>query len=206
MRGIFVTFEGGEGAGKSTLLNKVADYLELKGLCCVKTQAPGGTSLGRSLREILLYKKEIALLPRAELLLFLADRAQHVDEVILPALQRGSLVLCDRFTDSTRAYQSGGRGLDDREVYALCEFAAAALKPDLTLYLDIDPLLAMRRIVRSTDRIESEALLFHQKIRAAFLKIAKEESERIYLIDASASFEEVFQQACRQIDVLLSHR
>ena len=187
-KGLFITFEGGEGAGKTTLIQKVYNTLSSRGFPVVKTRAPGGTSLGEKICALLLEHKEIPIVVEAELLLFLADRAQQVREVILPALNDRKIVLCDRFNDSTLAYQAGARGLDATLVKQLCSFACANLVPTHTFYLDLDPRIGMQRLAQNTpskDRIESEAVAFHQKVREAFLKIAKEERGRFHVIDAS---------------------
>lgn len=198
----FITFEGGDGAGKSTLIDKVTQILLQRGYSVCKTRAPGGTRLGDALRDLLLHKKDLAIGLRAELLLFLADRAQHVEEVILPALKEGKVVLCDRYNDSTEAYQSGARGLDLKTVRDLCAFACHNLQPDLTLYLDIDPREALKRISAAKDRLELEKIDFHDRIRKAFHEISKRDPQRFYLIDAAASPESVFEKAMELIDAL----
>lgn len=198
MKGLFITFEGGEGAGKTTLIDQIYAHLQQRALKVIKTRAPGGTRAGESIRELVLHHKGISLFPRAELLLFLADRAQHTDEVILPAIQQGTIVLCDRFNDSTVAYQGGARGIDLSTVKELCNFATGNLQPNLTLYLDLDPKIGLERVKKlgsGKDKIELEKLSFHDKIRRAFHAIAKEEPERFHLIDASRSPEEVFLKA-----------
>lgn len=202
----FITFEGGEGAGKSTLMQKVEKTLSERGVRLFKTRAPGGTEVGEKIRELLLLKQDIKLGKRCELLLFLADRAQHVEEVIVPALKDYDLVLCDRFNDSTIAYQGEARGLGHNTVRGLCAFAAGDVLPDLTLCLDIDPLIGLKRVQAtgaSKDRIESEVLLFHQNIRRAYHEIAKKEPKRFHLLDASLSPEEVYKQAMVLINALL---
>lgn len=209
-KGIFITFEGGDGAGKTTLIDKLYNYLEKSAKSVLKTRAPGGTQTGKDIRQLLLHTDHASLSKRCELLLFLADRAQHVDEVILPALQRGKIVLCDRFNDSTLAYQGGARGFNEEFVLDLCDFACNGLIPDLTLYLDLDPKIGFERNQRaglSKDRIESETLKFHQKIRRAFRKIAQKDPKRFIIIDASQSPDEVYNQAKLKIDALLkTHR
>ncbi len=203
-KGLFITFEGGDGAGKTTLIEKI--YASLSQYPVLKTRAPGGTEIGKEIRHLLLHKEGAPLSKRCELLLFLADRAQHVDELIRPALDRGEIVLCDRFNDSTIAYQGGARALSTRLTRNLCHFACDGLKPDLTLYLDLDPKIGFERASRagfSKDRIESETLKFHQKIRQAFKQIAKKEPRRVFLIDASQPPEEVYTLAQKKIDALL---
>lgn len=205
-KGVLITFEGGEGAGKTTLIDKIYAHLLSHSYSVVKTRAPGGTQIGKAIRSLLLDHQEYTLSKRAELLLFLSDRAQHVDELILPALKRKEIVLCDRFNDSTIAYQSGARGFEEAWVRKLCSFACDSLKPDLTLYLDLDPKIGFARVQKagmSKDRIESETLKFHQKIRKAFHAIAKKEPKRFLILDASCSPEDVFTQAIEKIDALL---
>jgi dTMP kinase len=204
--GLFITFEGGDGAGKSTLIGKVFDHLEKEGQTVLKTRAPGGTEIGQEIRNLLLHKQGSPLSKRCELLLFLADRAQHVDQQILPALSEGKIVLCDRFNDSTVAYQGGARGLTPEIVSHLCQFACNGLTPDLTLYLDLDPKIGFERVKKAgmtKDRIESETLEFHQKIRETFRQIAVSEPNRFVILDASKTAEEVFQLAKERIDALL---
>lgn len=199
-RGLFITFEGGEGSGKTTLQQKLVSHLSSIGYSLLSTRAPGGTALGVSIREILLYKKKIDLCKQAELFLFLADRAQHVEEVIVPALKEKKIILCDRFNDSTIAYQGGARGVDLLFIEQLCAFAVRDLSPDLTIYLDIDPKEGLRRaqaaIVThaksSYDRLEQEHLEFHERVRETYLMLAKKFPKRICVVDASQSVEQVF--------------
>ncbi|MBM3207237.1 MAG: dTMP kinase [Chlamydiae bacterium] len=204
--GCFITFEGGDGAGKSTLIETIHQYLEKTGRSVLKTRAPGGTRVGEIIRSLLLTKTETPLSDRGELFLFLADRAQHVQEIIKPALDKGCIVLCDRYNDSTVAYQGTARGFDPDWTRSLCNFATHDLQPDLTLYLDIDPKVGLSRVLRlgnDKDRIESEGLAFHEKIRKAFHKIAKQDSERFKIIDASLSTAEVFEHALAKINYVL---
>ena len=200
---MLISFEGGDGAGKSTLIQKIYDDLNAQGQDVLLTRAPGGTMTGELIRHLLLHHDEKDISPRCELFLFLADRAQHVQEVILPALQQKRIVLCDRFNDSTVAYQGGARGFDLDWIRKLCLFATQNLEPDITLYLDIDPEEALKRVNRSKDRIEKEALEFHKKIRGAYLEIAKKEPKRFHVIDASRNPDDVFTEAAL---VLATHR
>ncbi len=205
-KGIFITFEGGDGAGKTTLIQKIFTYLEKLDFDVVQTRAPGGTQIGQDIRNLLLHKHDAPLSTRSELLLFLADRAQHVEEYISPNLQKKKIILCDRFNDSTIAYQSGARGFNEKFVRELCAFACEGMEPHLTLYLDLNPKIGFERAKKAhlaQDRIESETLKFHQKIRNAFKKIAKKEPKRFILIDASKTPEEVYVQAKVSIDALL---
>lgn len=201
-KGLFITLEGGEGAGKSTLIRHLAEQMEKEGHELLITREPGGSPLGEKVRSLLLESKE-PIDSRAELLLFLAARADHVTRIIDPALSEGKLVLCDRFTHSTLAYQGYGRGLDLNELRRLCSFASHDLTPDLTLFLDVPVAVGIeRREKRSAaDRMEREESTFHEKVRAGFLDLAK--AGGMEVIDASASPTEVAQTAWRHIEPLL---
>lgn len=194
-KGLFITFEGCEGAGKSTLILRVFDALVKRGLDVIKTREPGGSIVGQQIRKLLLESKSLS--PRTEVLLFLADRAEHVHSVIKPALEMDKVILCDRYTDSTLAYQGAARDLD---VTDLCSFAAYDLEPHLTLYLDIDPQLGLSRIQRKKDRMETEGSHFHHKVREGFLSLAKKHPKRIATLDASLSQEEVFKLAMEVVN------
>ncbi len=200
---VFISFEGGEGAGKSTLIQKVYEEFLKREAPVLLTRAPGGTMTGELIRHLLLHHDEKDISFRCELFLFLADRAQHVEQVIVPALKKQTIVLCDRFNDSTVAYQGGARGFDPAWVRKLCLFATKDLEPDITLYLDIDPHEGLKRVERSKDRIEKEDIAFHQKIRLAYLQIAKQEPKRFHVLDASQSPDDVVRQALHVLD---SHR
>ncbi|MBN2397480.1 MAG: dTMP kinase [Deltaproteobacteria bacterium] len=198
--GVFVTFEGIEGSGKTTQIRKAADYLKQRGLSCIVTGEPGGTPLGGELRKILLDKTALALSGRTELLLFAADRAQHVEEVIMPALEQGVVVLCDRFSDATVAYQGYGRGEDREYVRSLCAFASRSLVPDMTLLFDISAEAGLARIMDRAhrtgsapreDRFERERLRFHEIIRDGYLTLAQGDPARFRVIDASRDIDEV---------------
>jgi len=185
---VFVTLEGPEGAGKSTLMRDLASRLEAGGDEVVTTREPGDSRLGLMLRPILL--EGGSLDPKAELLLFLADRAQHVSEIVRPALERGALVLCDRYVDSTLAYQGYGRGIDLDTLGSWNDFATGGLLPDLTLLLDIEPSNGLLR-VQNKDRLDSEPLEFHLKVRNGFLAQAARNPSRWVTLDASQAFETV---------------
>lgn len=199
MKGYFITFEGGDGAGKTTLIKEIHRALVKKGHDIFETRAPGGTNIGKTLREIILHSKE-PIDKKTELFLYLADRSEHIEKVILPALELGKTILCDRYNDSTIAYQGVGRNLGIDFVKNLTEFATNKLKPTLTLYLDVDPELGLARTNTSKDLIESEGISFHEKIRKAFHKLADQEPDRIYIIDANASKETVLKKALHLID------
>lgn len=197
---MLISFEGGEGAGKSTLIQRVYEEFQRRQKAVLLTRAPGGTMTGELIRHLLLHHDEKDISACCELFLFLADRAQHVEQVIIPALQKKMVVLCDRFNDSTVAYQGGARGLDPVWIRKLCHFATQDLEPDLTLYLDIDPQEGLQRVQRSKDRIEKENLAFHQNIRSAYLEIAKKEPKRFHVLDASATPDNVFLQAAALLE------
>jgi len=198
-RGVLITFEGGEGAGKTTLIDKIEAWLLQKDLPLFRTREPGGTHLGEQIRQILLQTTD-PLSPYTELALFLASRAQHIEERIIPALKAGKIVLCDRFNDSSIAYQGSGRGLGLEKVDEVCTFFSQGLKPDLTLYLDIDPEIGLSRILRGKDRIEVEKLSFHQKIREGYHFLRERYPKRFHLLDASKKPEEVFRAALKLIE------
>ena len=208
-QGLLVTFEGGDGAGKSTLIEGLYRLLEARGEDVLRTRAPGGTAVGEKIRSLLL-QADKQLDDRCELFLFLADRAQHMQEIIFPALEAGKIVLCDRFHDSTIAYQGVARGLDADLVSSFCLFASQEKKPDLTFYLDISPRIGLERTLKKNgekDRIESESIAFHEGIRCAFLTIAEKEPKRVRVLDATLSQEELLQQSIRQLDdIFFSHR
>lgn len=200
-QGILITFEGGEGAGKTTLIDEMARKLSGRDRIVLKTREPGGTKLGEHIRSILLQHPE-PISPYAELSLFLASRAQHIVEVIGPALEQGKIVLCDRFNDSSVAYQGAARGLGMEEVRAFCKFISQGVEPALTFYLDLDPQIGLARAAkeRSQDRIEAETLLFHQKIREAYLSIHHKNPHRFHLIDASLPPQRVLEEAMKRVN------
>lgn len=202
--GLFITFEGGEGAGKTTLIDEVARYLTSEGYPFLRTREPGGTKLGEEVRNILLHQG--AMSAYAELCLFLASRAQHIAEVIGPALEQKKIVLCDRFNDSSIAYQGAARGLGMEKVAEFCEFISQGLKPHLTLYLDIDPELGLTRAknTHAHDRIEAETIAFHERIRQAYIAIHNADPHRFHLIDATESPTGVYKEAMRHLLPLLS--
>jgi len=192
---VFITFEGGEGAGKSTQLALVRDWLVVLGYPVVTSREPGGTPLGQRLRGLLL-DPSVTMDPWAEVLLFAADRAQHVAQVLKPALARGEIVLCDRFTDSTLAYQGWGRGLDLAQLHQINQLATGGLTPDLTLWLDIAPEEGMARARRERvpDRMEADTLAFHGRVRTGFATLLAQEPQRLQRVDAQGPIPEVFEQ------------
>ena len=187
MEGLLVTFEGTEGSGKTTQLIRLAAYLTKLGYSVVTTREPGGTRVGEQIRRLLLSTRTQRLDNRAELFLYLASRAQHVSERILPSIERGKIVLCDRFSDATLVYQGYGRALPKAFVKESINFAASRLIPNLTLLLDIDVDKGLRRIRRrgSANRMDQEGVKFHQQIRKGYLQIARAEPRRFRVIDAN---------------------
>ncbi|MEE4293674.1 MAG: dTMP kinase [Xanthomonadales bacterium] len=199
MSGLFITVEGGEGAGKSTQIARMATWLEAQGHTVVLTREPGGTRLAERLREQLLDRQNEDLGALTELLLMFAARAQHLHELIRPALARGETVVCDRFTDATWAYQGGGRGLPDDAISTLEQLVHGDLQPQLTLLLDLPVKEGLRRAaLRSeSDRFESESVEFFERVRAAYLKRAQGDPERFAVIDAARAVDDVWQQVER---------
>lgn len=190
---MFITFEGPEGAGKTTQSRLLAEALRAVGHDVVTTYEPGGTAAGEAIRRILLTPEAgRPLAATTEALLFNAARAQLVEEVIRPALARGAIVLCDRFSDSTLAYQVGGRGLPAAAVSAVIDFATTGLQPDLTILLDLDVAAGLtRKRGGPVDRLEREEAVFHQRVRAAYRAIAQQEPGRVVLLDAARSVEDL---------------
>ncbi len=205
--GKFITIEGTEGAGKSTSLNYIKDVLQQKGIVFITTREPGGTPIAEKIRELLLDKANTALCDDAELLLMFASRAQHLNELIIPALQSGQWVISDRFTDATYAYQGGGRGLPCEKITQLEQWVQGDLRPDATILLDIPVEQGMER-VRSrgeTDRFEEEQMSFFSRIREAYLRLARENPQRYYIIDTRPDIEEVYQQLDRVLKKLVDN-
>ena len=197
--GCFVTIEGGEGVGKTTLLAALADHAREAGLDVVVCREPGGTALGERLRNALLRAGGDAPDAHAELLVFAAARAQLVAEVIRPALERSALVVCDRYADSTTAYQHFGRGLPRATVDAVNAAATGGLTPDLTLLLDLPPAEGLRRAGRAGDYMEREDLAFHERVRSGFAALAQAEPERWRVLDASRDADGVAAEAWGEV-------
>jgi dTMP kinase len=196
--GVFITFEGLDGCGKTTQLALLAGKLEEKGYSVVRAQEPGGTRVGREIRKILLDGASADLRPLPELLLYFASRAQNVEEVILPALEAGRIVLADRFTDASMAYQGYGRGLGPEVVSALDKIACRNLVPDVTFLIDIDAETSVRRALgrnaaaaADESRMEREDLDFHRRVREGYLAISKKEPERVVVIDGCRGTQEI---------------
>ncbi|MCU7798818.1 MAG: dTMP kinase [gamma proteobacterium symbiont of Lucinoma myriamae] len=195
-KGKFISIEGSEGSGKSTNINFIQDYLKQKNIPFILTREPGGTPIAEKIRDLLLDKANTRLCDDAELLLMFAARAQHLNELIIPALESGKWVISDRFTDASYAYQGGGRGLSWQKIAQLEEWVQGDLRPDATILLDIPVDKGMERVRRrgETDRFEQEQLSFLNRIRDTYLKLAAENPERFYIIDTLPEIEEVHKQ------------
>ncbi|RID84508.1 dTMP kinase [Peribacillus asahii] len=202
-RGVFITLEGPEGAGKTTILQLLGAALEKEGHRVVVTREPGGIPIAEQIREVILNKENTAMDSRTEALLYAAARRQHLVERIIPALEQGMIVLCDRFIDSSLAYQGHARGLEIEEIYSINTFAIADVMPDITLYFDIEPEEGLKRIQannhREVNRLDLETIDFHKKVREGYQLVMNRWKERFVLIDASQSLEVVFEQAKQSI-------
>ncbi|MFD3448289.1 dTMP kinase [Microbacteriaceae bacterium 4G12] len=207
MNGLFITIEGPEGSGKSTIISKLLSYLQDKGHTVIATREPGGIAIAEEIRNVLHNKEHTMMDPRTEALLYAAARRQHLVEKVMPALEKGWLVLCDRFVDSSLAYQGYARGLGVEKVWEINQFAIEDCMPNLTLYLDIEPAKGLERIQqdegREVNRLDLESLSFHEKVREGYLQLAKQFPERIVSIDADQSLEAVFEEAKRRIELHL---
>ncbi len=192
-RGLFITFEGADGCGKTTQIKLLKEYLEKSGYKVVLTREPGAKGLGEKIREILLNYDGVVS-DRCESFLFLADRAQNIDIIVNPAVQEGKIVLCDRHIDSTVAYQGYGRGLDLERINKLNQLAIDGRMPDLTVVFDIDVETSMKRVGKEKDRMESAGIEFHNRVRKGYLEIAKNDPERVKVVDGAMSVDEVFEK------------
>jgi dTMP kinase len=201
VRGVFITFEGGDGSGKSTQSRRLAKRLQAEGRQVLLLREPGGTKLGEKVRKVLLERKH-PIQPEAELLLFLAARAELVRDVIRPALARGEVVLCDRFSDSTLAYQGYGRGLDIESLTQLDVWATGGLVPDLTVLLDVPVEVGRAHVGKDADAIEREDNAFHERVRRGFLTIAAEAPDRFLVLDATRNKADVSADVWRRIVTL----
>ncbi len=209
-KGLFITFEGIEGSGKSTQAQALARYLRDKGFEVVETREPGGTPVAEHIRKVFLRptrerRSGDSLIPECEVALILAARSQHVANRLLPALEQGAVVICDRFSDSTLAYQGFGRGLPLRELQSLTRWAAKGLTPDATFLFDLPVSQGLRRRLNSTDvnRLDHETAAFHQRVRNGFLRLAQQAPRRIHTINARRSAETIARQLITLIDPLL---
>ena len=204
-KGRFLTFEGTDGSGKTTQMRLLAERLRQRHRTVIETQEPGGTGIGMQIRRILLDNANHRLCPVAEMLLYFAARAQNFDEIIMPAWEGGAVVLSDRFTDSTLAYQGAGRGLGEDVVMQLHNLACHGLQPDLTVYLDIDTATAMERATMRgpVDRIDGETADFHSRVRSAYLDLAQRNASRIAVVDGRGPIADVHQRVWAAVEGVL---
>ena len=201
-RGLFITFEGADGCGKTTQLKLLAEDLMMRGYDIVITREPGAKGLGEKIREILLnYDGDVS--DRCESFLFLADRAQHIDMIVNPAVETGKIVLCDRHTDSSVAYQGYGRGLPVERIKMLNELAVNGRHPDLTIVFDIDVETSMSRVGDEKDRLESAGMEFFNRVRNGYLEIAKQEPQRVKVLNAAKSIDEIQKDVKKLVENLL---
>ena len=200
-KGLFITFEGVDGCGKTTQINLLNEYLKNKNYNTVLTLEPGGSDIGKNLRQILLHHEGF-IDDTCELLLYLADRAQHTKTVILDNINKGNIVLCDRYIDSTLAYQGYARKGDIEKINLLNIIATGGIEPDITFLFDIDIDTAQKRVGNSKDRLEKESMDFHKRVKEGYLEIAKN-NKRIKVIDASKSIEEIFKEVKNYTDKIL---
>jgi len=210
---LFITFEGPDGSGKSTQINLVVDYLTRQGYEVLCTREPGGTAIGDQIRQVVHDIGNTEMSARAEILLYSASRAQLVEQVILPHLAQGRVVLCDRYADSTYAYQGYGRQMDFETLRLITHFATQGLKPDLTIYLDLDVTEGLRRKTAANmsgegewNRMDQLELAFHQRVRAGYLEMAQTEPERWLIVDASAPVAQINQIICQRLEQVLGVR
>lgn len=202
-KGFFITFEGADGCGKTTQSELIQKYLENKGYEVIWTREPGSKGLGQKIRELLLhYDGDVA--PSCEAFLFLADRAQHIEKLIKPAIEQGKIVICDRHTDSTIAYQGYGRGKDIEQLKYLNNLATNGLKPDLTFVFDVSTEVAQQRVGSEKDRMESAGIEFHKKVRQGYLEIANKEPNRVKVINANDKIEDIFEAAKKELNKFLA--
>lgn len=198
-KGTFITFEGGEGSGKTTLIGGLADRLQQAGYDVVTTREPGGSPIAESIRAVILERNHTAMDGRTEALLYAAARRQHLVEIVLPALARGAIVLCDRFIDSSLAYQGYARGLGMDEVWEINRFAVEGCMPAMTLYLDLEPEAGLARIRadagREVNRLDLEGLAFHRKVRDGYREVARRYPERIVTLDAMQAPDDLLREA-----------
>ncbi|MET3197140.1 dTMP kinase [Bacillus sp. OAE603] len=209
MESLFITFEGPEGAGKTTIINMVTEEFQKIGLNFISTREPGGIRIAENIRNIILDPENTEMDIRTEALLYAAARRQHLAEKVLPALEEGRIVLCDRFIDSSLAYQGVGRGIGIDEIYQINEFAINGLMPHLTIYFDLDPKIGLQRVhqadEREINRLDLEELDFHLKVQCGYYEIIKREPNRFKVIDASRTIEEVYEATLQAILEKIGH-
>lgn len=204
-RGLFLALEGGEGAGKSTQAGRLGDWLRAAGHDVLLTREPGGTPVGDRLRSLVLDPATGDLSPRTEALIYAADKAEHVDAVLVPSLAKGSVVVTDRYVDSTLAYQGAGRALSVHELEPVARWATRDLRPHLTVLLDVDPRTGTGRF-QTRDRLEAEPLDFHDRVRQGFLDLAAADPAHYLVLDAAAPVDDLAARICSRVDALLPER
>jgi dTMP kinase len=205
VRGKFITFEGIEGCGKTTQINRLAASLKARGFGVVLSREPGGTAIGDRIRDILLDPRSVAMHPLTELLLYEASRRQHLEEIIIPALKKGEIFLCDRFSDSTIAYQGAARNIEAGIIKELDKIATGGFKPDLTLVLDLGPSEGLERARGRSepDRFEREKTAFHEAVRNGYLELAKKEPARVKIVNGAQNIDDVEKEIAAIVDDLL---
>lgn len=208
MRGLFITLEGPDGSGKSTIIGLIGNYLKDKGIEFIMTREPGGTLIGEEIRHIVLDEKNTSMGAETEALLYAAARGQHIHEKILPSLEEGKLVLCDRFVLSSLAYQGVGRGLGIERVKAINDFAIRGVYPDLILFFHVDPEVTLERKTENNkgDRLEQEGNDFHKTVYNGYMELLKMYPENVKIIDASKTIEEVLKESIKEIEELLTKK
>ncbi|WP_272878334.1 dTMP kinase [Clostridium sp. Cult3] len=208
MKGIFITLEGPDGSGKSTIMKLIRDYFHEKNIDIISTREPGGTEIGEEIRHIILDNKHKCMSAETEALLYAASRGQHVHEKILPALKAGKIVLCERFILSSLAYQGIGRNLGIEEVKMINDFAIKGIRPDLTLFFHVDPVVTLNRKTnkKGGDRLEREGYRFHKEVYEGYMKLLDMYPENVQVVDATKSVEEVFKQSIYHIENILKER
>ena len=196
-KGLFIVFEGGEGAGKSTILDKIYDWMNTEDISCIKTREPGGIKISEQIRSIILDNNNTEMDERTEALLYAAARRQHLVEKIIPALNEGKVVLCDRFIDSSLAYQGYARGIGMDEILEINKFAIGEYMPNLSIFFDLEPSEGLKRINidnnREVNRLDNEKIDFHNKVREGYYKILEKDKDRIVKVDASKTIDEVYE-------------
>lgn len=208
MKGFFITLEGPDGSGKSTITRLLSTYLKDEGYNIVLTREPGGTKIAEKIRDIILDNRNTSMSYVTEALLYAASRAQHVDEKIIPALNEGKVVICERFVHSSLVYQGIGRGLGVDKVREINDFATQGIKPDISLFFDVDPARALRRKTKrnSGDRLEREHISFHQRVYEGYLKLREIYPDEIRVIDASKTIDDSFAQVKAVVDEILQQK
>ena len=204
MKGLFITFEGIEGCGKSTQAKLLREYLEKKGYNVFLTREPGGPKISEEIRNLLLSTKNKEMLPETEVLLYMASRSQHTGEWIIPALEKGKMVISDRYYDSTLAYQGAARKIDIKLIDTITKFATFGLKPDITFLVDLPAEIGLSRISKQdADRLEMESIEFHKKVRVGFIEIAKREKKRYIIVDGTESVEKIHSKIVKIMEDIL---